>query len=56
MAEDEDRYGYLLNPIKELSKNWDVNLENILSGYLQELSDLADQVELGLQDKKRSVQ
>eukprot|EP00080_Pristionchus_pacificus_P004238 PDM64258.1 rfc-3 [Pristionchus pacificus] len=32
MAEDEDRYGYLLNPIKELSKNWDVNLENILSG------------------------
>lgn len=55
MAEDEDRYGYLLNPIKDLQKNWDVNLENILSGYLQELSNLADQVELGLLDKKRSV-
>ncbi|GMR47704.1 hypothetical protein PMAYCL1PPCAC_17899, partial [Pristionchus mayeri] len=54
MAEDEDRYGYLLNPIKDLQKNWDVNLLEILSKFLQQLNDIADEEELGLQ-KKHSV-
>ncbi|GMT23340.1 hypothetical protein PFISCL1PPCAC_14637, partial [Pristionchus fissidentatus] len=51
MADDDEKYAYLLQPIKDLQKNWDMDLEDILGKYLQQLSDIADQEELGLQKK-----
>lgn len=35
----EARFSYLLNPIRDLSKNWDVDIACLLEEYLAEVSE-----------------
>ncbi|KAF0297809.1 Condensin-2 complex subunit H2 [Amphibalanus amphitrite] len=37
---DETRFGFLLNPIKDLTKNWQVDLNKFLGEYLDELASM----------------
>jgi condensin-2 complex subunit H2 len=39
-AEDSSKWAALLQPIKELEKNWDIDIAGDLTDYLEELSGL----------------
>ena len=38
--ESEFRYQNLIHPIQDLAQNWDINIADSLSEYLEELDDL----------------
>ncbi|XP_008297079.1 condensin-2 complex subunit H2 [Stegastes partitus] len=40
MESTQSRYAHLLQPIRELTKNWDVDLASELNDYLEELDDM----------------
>ena len=35
-----DRYNHLLQPIRDLAKNWDLNIATALEDYLEDLENL----------------
>uniref|UniRef100_A0A3Q0QZJ3 Condensin-2 complex subunit H2 n=1 Tax=Amphilophus citrinellus TaxID=61819 RepID=A0A3Q0QZJ3_AMPCI len=40
MESTESRYAHLLQPIRELTKNWEIDLASELNDYLEELDDM----------------
>lgn len=40
-VEDDNRFGFLLKPIRDLTKNWDVDIAGHLEEYLEELENVA---------------
>lgn len=44
---DECRYKYLLQPIKDIASNWDIDIADSLSEYLEELDQLRISVDDG---------
>lgn len=48
---DECRYKYLLQPIKDIASNWDIDIADSLSEYLEEL----DQLRISVDDGRSSV-
>ena len=37
LGEEESRYSFLLKPIRDLTKNWDVDIASHLEEYLEEV-------------------
>jgi condensin-2 complex subunit H2 len=37
----ENRFSYLLQPIRDLAANWDINIAGELEEYLEELENLS---------------
>lgn len=40
MESTESRFAHLLQPIRELTKNWDIDVASELNDYLEEVSSL----------------
>lgn len=41
----ENRFSYLLQPIRDLAANWDINIAGELEEYLEELENLTFSIE-----------
>ncbi|VDK75074.1 unnamed protein product [Litomosoides sigmodontis] len=49
MAEDDElstRYTFLLQPIRDLQKNWDIDISHLLDEFVERIRELSDQSEL----------
>ncbi|CAI4225893.1 unnamed protein product [Auanema sp. JU1783] len=51
--EQENKYAYLLKPIKDLEQNFDVDIITVLDGYAQELQALVNQQQFEVENAHR---